>query len=635
MVSSDLKERFNSALRWADRTPVHLFLIVALAFFIYSNTFDVPFQWDGDKYIKQNPIIKDLHYFSHPSDARGFGAYYFLKTRYIGYLSFALNYKIGGLDVTGYHVFNFIVHVMNALLIYFFVVLTFRTPFLKGSRLAAYSKNIAFFSSLIFVSHPLQTEAVTYIFQRLSSFSALFCLVSHTAYAGARLSKRHWLYALAVISAALAMLTKESTFTLPLVIALYEFLFFSGDFKKRTLYLVPLFMTMLIVPILHINYELGLATALEWATRLESDVPRTAYLLTELRVLVTYIRLLFLPMDQNLDYDYPLYHSFSEPPVFLSFVFLASILCLSVYLIYRSRRAPSLRLAAFGILWFFAAISVESSIIPLPTLIDEYRVYRPSIGAFIAAVTFAFYMLTRVKGKTMKRSLIAVLVLIPLVLAYEAHARNNDWKTTVSLWEDVVKKSPDKPRPHNNLGLAYSSIGQYDRAIREYRTVLKLRPDSVDAHNNLGLAYAYRGLYDRAIKEYLTALDLHPNFAEAHNNLGLAYEYTGQTDKAIEQYRFALKVRPNFVKVHNNLGLAYASKGRLDKAEKHFKTAIRLNPDFPDAHSNLGLVYLEGSKMENAREEFKASLRMNPDDIKARRFLQYTYGLNLPARHPR
>jgi tetratricopeptide (TPR) repeat protein len=633
--SPDLKERYYSALRHADRTSVHVLIIIAVAFFIYSNTFDVPFQWDGDKYIRQNPIVKDLHYFSNPSDATGFGAYYFLKTRYIGYLTFALNYKIGGLDVTGYHVFNFFVHVLNSLLIYCFIMLTFRTPFLKGSALSVYSKNIAFFSSLIFVSHPLQTEAVTYIFQRLSSFSAFFCLVSHTAYAGARLSRRHWLYALSVISAALAMLTKESTFTLPLMIALYEFLFFSGDIKKRALYLVPLLMTMIIVPVLHINYELGLATAMEWAMRLESDVPRTDYFLTELRVLVTYIRLLFLPMGQNLDYDYPLYHSFSEPPVFLSFIFLFSIFCFSILLIRRSKGAPSMRLAAYGILWFFAAISVESSIIPLPTLIDEYRVYRPSVGAFISIATFAFYLLTKIRGRIMRGSLIACMVVIPLVFAYDAHARNNVWKTTVSLWEDVVKKSPNKPRPHNNLGLAYSSIGQYDRAIREYQTVLKLRPDSADAHNNLGLAYAYSGLYDEAVKEYLAALDHQPNFPEAHNNLGLAYEYKGEVDKAIEQYIFALKVRPNFVMAHNNLGLAYAFKGLFDKAEKHFKTAIKLNPDYPDAHSNLGLVYLEGSQMEKAREEFRISLSINPDDIRARRFLQYAYGLNLPARHPR
>lgn len=633
MDSPNFIERFYSLLSRVNRTKIHVFLIIVAALLVYSNSFDVPFQWDGDKYIKQNPIVKDLYYFAHPSEAQGFEAYYFLKTRYLGYLTFALNYKIGGLDVTGYHVFNVLVHILNALLIYYLVILTFKTPFLRRSSLAVNSINIALFSSIIFVTHPLQTEAVTYIFQRLASLSAFFCLISHVAYIRARLSEKHWPYVISVISAVMAMLTKENAFTLPLVIALYEVLFFSGSIRKRAFYLTPLFLTMIIEPVLHINYELGLATAMEWAMRLESDVPRADYFLTELRVLVTYIRLLFLPINQNLDYDYPVYHSFFEPPVFLSFIFLVAILGFAVHLILRSRRTPSLRLIAFGILWFFAALSVESSIIPLPMMIDEYRVYRPSMGAFIAFATFAFLLLARIKGETLKRVITAFMVMIPIVFAYEAHARNNVWKTQVSLWEDVVKKSPNKPRPHNNLGLAYSSVGRYDRAIQEYWTVLQLRPDSVDAHNNLGLAYAYSGMYDEAIKEYLGALDHQPNFVEAHNNLGLAYEYKGQVDKAIEQYLLALKIRPNFVKVYNNLGLAYASKGLFEKAEKHFKTAIRLDPDFPDAHRNLGLIYLEEAKINEAREEFKYSLSMNPDDVRARRFLQYTYGLNKPAMH--
>jgi tetratricopeptide (TPR) repeat protein len=635
MEPSNFKDRFYSILSRLNRTNIHVFLIIVVALFVYSNSFDVPFQWDGDKYIKQNPIVKDLYYFSHPSEAKGFDAYYFLKTRYLGYLTFALNYKIGGLDVTGYHVFNVLVHILNALLIYYFVKLTFMTPFLKRSSLAANSINIALFSSLIFVTHPLQTEAVTYIFQRLASLSAFFCLITHVVYIRARLSGKHWLYAISVITASMAMLTKENAFTLPLIIALYEFLFFNGNIRKRALYLTPLFLTMIIEPVLHLNYELGLATAMEWAMRLESDVPRTDYFLTELRVFVTYIRLLFLPINQNLDYDYPVYHSFFELPVLMSFIFLVTIFGFAVHLILRSRQRPSLRLMAFGIFWFFAALSVESSVIPLPMLIDEYRVYRPSMGAIISFATFAFLLLTRIKGETLRKLVTAFMIMIPIVFAYEAHARNKVWKTQVSLWEDVVKKSPNKSRPHNNLGLAYSSVGQYDKAIQEYWTVLELRPDSADAHNNLGLAYSYSGMYDEAIKQYIEALEHQPNFAQAHNNLGLAYEYKGQVEKAIEQYRLALKIRPNFVMVHNNLGLAYASKGLFENAEKHFKAAIRLNPDFPDAHRNLGLIYLQEAKMNEAREEFKISLSMNPDDVRARRFLQYTYGLNKPATHSR
>ncbi|MBI5408914.1 MAG: hypothetical protein HZA14_06075, partial [Nitrospirae bacterium] len=156
------------------RRGVHFLLIITLGLLAYSNTFNVPFQWDEYDYITQNPIVKDASYFIHPSKAQGLRQYDSLINRFIGYLTFALNYKIHGLSVTGYHIVNIAIHLINAFLVYFLVILTFKTPNLKESSLKEKSPYIALFSALIFVSHPVQTEAVTYIFQRLASLTALF-----------------------------------------------------------------------------------------------------------------------------------------------------------------------------------------------------------------------------------------------------------------------------------------------------------------------------------------------------------------------------------------------------------------------------------------------------------------------------
>ena len=162
---------FTHRLRALDRPVFYLVLIALLGLVAYSNTFDVPFQWDEKEFIVNNPVVKDLSHFRNPfkTDSPH------LKNRYIGYLTFALNYRLHGLDVKGYHVVNIAIHFLNALLVYFLVLLTFRTPFLnppsppfaKGGRLNG--NLIALFSALLFVSHPVQTEAVTYIFQRLAS----------------------------------------------------------------------------------------------------------------------------------------------------------------------------------------------------------------------------------------------------------------------------------------------------------------------------------------------------------------------------------------------------------------------------------------------------------------------------------
>ena len=334
------------------RKPLlHCFLICAVGLIVYSNTFNAPFQWDENIFIKENPVVRDLHYFADPSSAKGLQYYDALKGRYIGYLTFALNYKINGFDVTGYHIFNIAVHLINALLLYCLVILTFRTPFLADSQTKRYSREIALLASLFFVAHPLHTEAVTYVFQRLASLVTMFYMLSLVMYIKARIvSKRGegagkdvesaggrrrysaliW-YALSVISAVFAMKTKENAFTLPLVAVLYEMFFFQGPLKKRLLRLIPLLLTLFIIPLTLMGTH---NTAGQTMGQINDPgapgvemISAEDYFFTQFRVIVTYIRLLFLPVNQNLDYDYPIYHSFLDPGVLLSFLFLASIVC--------------------------------------------------------------------------------------------------------------------------------------------------------------------------------------------------------------------------------------------------------------------------------------------------------------------
>ncbi len=392
-----------------SKTWTHLLLIAALGFLVYSNTFHVPFQWDEANYLVRNPIVRNLGFFADPSKAARFGLYKAFVSRYVGFLTFALNYKADGFNVTGYHIVNLIIHLINAILVYMFVTLTFRTPFLGQKGTGGSAHDIALLTSLLFVCHPVQTEAVTYIFQRLASLVSLFYLFSVVMYAKARLAAseetppargqehkakkrpmRHAIfYLLSVVSAVLAMKTKENAFTLPVVIMLYEFLFFEGPLKKRAAGLVPLFLTMAIIPFTLALLEKPAGGIFRTTKNLASvgynDIPRADYLYTQFRVIVTYLRVLLLPINQNIDYDYPVAHSFFRTGVFLPFLFLLLIFGLGIFLVFRSRTDRSLRPIGFGILWFFATLSVESSIIPIPMVICEYRMYLPSVGFFLAS----------------------------------------------------------------------------------------------------------------------------------------------------------------------------------------------------------------------------------------------------------
>ncbi|HDH34797.1 MAG TPA: tetratricopeptide repeat protein [Nitrospirae bacterium] len=540
--------------------PLFHFLIIALFSLIaYSNTFNVPFHFDDKKVIVENSIIKDLGYFTSPSKAKEFKehyGYHTFKSRYVGYLTFALNYKVHGLDVTGYHIVNLLIHITTALLLYQLVILCFMTPFLARSNIKKYSGQIAFFSALLFACHPIQTEAVTYLWQRVASLTAMFYLLSLILYIKWRLSpdqgrgplssaRSFPFYLLSIITVIIAMKTKQTAFTLPAAIAMYEFIFFDGKVKKRLLYLIPFALTMLIIPLTLIDIGKPLGNLTE-ATRVLTDISRTDYLLTQFRVLVTYIRLIFLPINQNLDYDYPIYTSFLSIGVFTSFIFLAALFSSGVYLFYRYRDSvPHTRLITFGILWFFITLSTESSIIPISNLICEYRMYLPSAGVFILLVTGIFMFVQRYESrhKTIGTAAVCILVVIAVVLTGTTYARNTVWNSELSLWSDVIKKSPGKARGYNNVGMCYYESKDRAKAIPYFQKAIEIDPLDYKALNNLGLSYMGEGRPDKAIESLSRAVKIKPSNGMYHINLGIAFLQKRDTNKGIMEINIGKALR--------------------------------------------------------------------------------------------
>ncbi len=610
---------------------VHALFIALAAFLAYSNSFNVPFSFDDTVNIVDNPYVRDIRLLIEPLEHHPWKLPY--ERRYIGFLTFALNYKFHGFQITGYHIVNFVVHLSNALLVYLFVFYTFRTPSLRSSALKDDASVIAFFSGLLFVVHPLQTQAVTYIVQRLTSLATLFYLLSVVLYIKGRLTLRNadhahrflkpLLYVASVLSAVFGMRTKEITFTLPFIIMLYEFLFFEGSLKKRVLYLIPIIMTGLIIPLSLINIHKPAGAVISnigKVTRVQTDLLRWDYLVTQFRVIVTYLRLMIFPVSQNVDYDYPSYHSLFAPPVFLSFLLLLSIAGIGTYLLCRYRKeSPHIRIISFGIFWFFITLSVESSIIPIVDVIYEHRVYLPSIGVF-TALTSALYWLVhtyRERWKNIEKTVAGLLVCIGVIFAGVTYARNEVWQDNIRLWEDTVKKSPAKARPYYNLGKAFEDKGLYDKALEQFNIALRLKPDYGTSYYHVGNAYFYKGFIDKAIEQYQIALKLMPDNVNLHYNLGNAYLQKGLFDKAIEEYSIAIKIKPEYAGAYNNMGNAYLQKGLLDKAIEYYQTALRLLPDNAEAYGNLGNAYLNKGLTDKAVEYYLAALRLIPYDADA------------------
>jgi tetratricopeptide (TPR) repeat protein len=436
-------------------------------------------------------------------------------------------------------------------------------------------------------------------------------------------AKRYIFYAASMISAFLAMNTKQIAFTLPFAILLYEFSFFKGAPRKRVLFLIPLLLTLLIIPLSLIDVDrslgelvgdMGKATAIQ-------NIPRLNYLLTELRVMVTYLRLLVLPVNQNLDYDYPMYDSFFALPVLLSFLFLFSIFSCGIILFKQSRiTAPSSRLIAFGIFWFFLSLSVESSIIPLH-LIYEHRLYLPSAGFFVVIVTAMFLLLEIAKNQKLTKIVFVVFVLILIVLISATYARNEAWQSIAGLWEDVVSKSPENSRAHNNLGNAYVLEGKSEEAIEHYLLALEARPAIrptpryyAEIHYNIANAYKDTGLLDKAIEHYRKALRIDFNNLDAYNNLGLVYSSQDLPQKAITYFQAAIELDPDYAEAHFNLGEVYFSRGWSDKAIEHYKIFLKLRPDHKRVHYNIALAYNEMGLSQKAEEHLWRAEELNDEN---------------------
>jgi len=412
------------------------------------------------------------------------------------------------------------------------------------------------------------------------------------------------------------------------------------------------------------------------------DYSHREYFFTQFRVIVTYLRMLFFPVNLGLDYEYPVFRSFFEPQVMLSFIFLTALLGLGVYLVIKQVKVkvktesllavsqpqpnpqPAFRLIGFGILWFFITLSVES-IITTPRLIEIYRVYLPSVGAIISTVTGVFLLKEKVRSPKAGSVILVMLVIIIGALSVAAYLQNELYKEDkIRSWEGSVKRFPENASVHNNLGDVYEERNMYDKAMEQYLIAIKLKPDYATAHYNIGRLYQTRNMFDKTIEQYLIAIKLEPYYAEAHYNLGINYKSMGMFDKAIEQYLIAIKLKPSYVEAHNNLGNVYAELSMYDKAMEQYYIAIKLNsdnaraynnlgtiyqshkmpdkaieqyliavklkPDYAAPHFNLGVIYYNMGQKENAKREMMAGLKIMPDNQQARQLLNKISGL-----HPR
>ena len=369
-----------------------LALIVGLTLFAYSNTFHSSFHFDDDLAINENQAIK------HVTADNIIALLH--SNRPITHLSLMFSYATSGMDVFGWHVFNVSVHIANSVLVYALILWTVTLSVFRG-RYGDKAKEMALLGALLFALHPIQTESVTYIISRSELLASFFFLGSFLLFIRGTEKGRFGYYVLALVTSLCAMASKEWAATLPAMLVLYDYLFVSqGSFgkvmKRWPVYALLFFPWMLATAYILYLYQ-GVTSAGFSMSGVGGITPLT-YLLTSFNVIWTYIRLLVLPVNQNIDYAYPLATTLIEFPTLLSF---AGHLLLIGAAFWAYRKKGWL-LAPFGVAWFYIILSPTQSFVPIKDLIFEHRVYLPSLGLFLAFIVGYEALVMRLSGEEWK-----------------------------------------------------------------------------------------------------------------------------------------------------------------------------------------------------------------------------------------
>jgi tetratricopeptide (TPR) repeat protein len=547
-------------------------LIVAAALAAFSNSFQGVLLFDDVPSITDNPTIRTLWPIWIPLSppARGDA----VQNRPLVNLTLAINYAIHGEDVWGYHAFNLGVHVLAALTLFGIVRRTLLTRRLR-ERFARSSSPLALAVALIWAVHPLQTEAVTYVIQRTESMMGLLYLLTLYCVLRGASSRRGGLWFTAAVAACFSgMATKEAMVTAPVVVLAYDRIFlcrsFREVFRRRWALYAPLASSWAVLAAI-LTLSGGARAA---AAGFGRGITARDYAITQLEVIVHYLRLCFWPHPLILDYG--TYLATGAARAVPAATLLAALLAATfVALRYRPP-------VAFLGIWFFVILAPTSSVVPLVGQVAaEKRMYLPIAAVIVLVVGGANRLgatfLAKRLGRNLSRACACVLLVgVVAALAFITRQRNRDYHSKMRMWSDVVAKYPQNPRGHYNLAVVYQSLGEHARAIELCTKAIQIKDDYPEAYANRAYSRVALGHYELAIGDYTEAIKRKRDFAKAYNNRGVAYERLGRYELAVVDYSKAIQLKPDYANAYHNRAVSHYYIKDYDKAWADVRKCVEL-----------------------------------------------------------
>jgi len=593
---------------WFSKAAGAFGLLLVFLLIIYGNSFQCSWHFDDFANIYDNTSIhlKDLSWSSLVNSGSGITGSDRLS-RPVAYMSFALNYYIGGLNVYGYHIVNFIIHFMCSFFLYLFVLQLLQTPILQN-RYASCAHSIALLAAFLWAVNPLQVFAVTLIVQRMASLAALLYLMAMYFYLKARAESgslgKFLFWALCATTALLSFGTKENTAMLPVSILFLELMLIQGIRRKSLVVAGGILFIAGVFLLLYGIFWFGDLQGIigDYSVRGFNAVQR---LMTQPRVFFYYISLLFYPVSSRLMLidDLEVSQSLLVP---LDTLFaIAGLGVLLAFIVIYSRRWP---LLCFCMLFFFLNHIIEGSFTSLE-MIYYHRNYLPSLLLFVPV---AIGILNLIDYYTERTSMLVVLtvslVFYLIIQGVTVYIQNDVFRDELSLWSDNAKKMSHLHRTRQNHGIALLNAGLYEEGLAELKEALNGKLTGSNRH--LCLTYSTIGQAYQVMRQF-----------------SLAWPYYHKAITACPEESSDVYMQRAMSFVFIRMARMALDEGRAGDAELIAGKAIRMHPQQLDYRLTLSDILLKQGKSQEAIQEAQAMIRINPGMLKTLEIFSKAYSL--------
>jgi Flp pilus assembly protein TadD len=591
-----------------DRTRTLLITAVAAcATLPYLNILHNGFVFDDLTQVVQNPYVRSFGYLkevftSNVWSFKGVAAVtnYYRPMMTLGYL---VCYKLFGMRAYGFHLVSLLLHLLVVCLVF---ALSER---LTGDRVWA------FVAGALFALHPIHSESVAWIAAVTDLELTFFYLLTFgifLAVARPGGGRSLALMAAMVVAFILALLSKEQAMTLPALATVYEHFCREDRAETSALQKLSRYGALWLAGIAYMLLRMHCLGALAPKQRMGWLTPEQT-VFSAIALVGQYIGKLLWPVRLCAFYVFHPSESLLDPRVLVGLLLLLGLSAFC-WVCWRSRERD-LRLAFFGILWFFATLApVLNPHWVGENVFTERYLYLPSVGVvWLVGLGGSKLWWRAAAGSAQRWALLLAGVVIGGLFAVRIVIRNRDWNNDLVLFTRTLELSPDADSIQDNLAVVYLNRGEWDKAESVLRGLLAGHPNHAGVFNNLGLVARGRKQYGQAVEFFERSIAIDPDAVQPHGNLGTTYRRMGMPGPAEREFRKALALSPVNYEILNELGQLLFGEGRVSEAEEQFRASVGSRPNAL-AYDFLGMLSIRRGNMGEAERDFRAALSLEESD---------------------